>query len=756
MKYRIKKTIGVAVWLGLLVNTLAIPQLHIESRDTAKTVVLLNYGLDDPDDLFDLYVSASESPTEWRRVACIGEQVSDSQRKFTIPGALVPPNSGLFVAGNRKDSDGDGVSDGAEVLIKKTSPQIPNEFTGELVEMERLIKNPSFAKSGAVIPIPVKLMPTSADISVLFTTSKGKLSADSNATGTSNEVTVTASNGVAVCYLSVFFDSKESEPDIIHVKATITESEIPKSIDFLVYEQLTADITGGEHLVAPYSPESYPLDYWAPKTDNNGASIGFLSSESSIPTAGILQDCLPVVGFDGINDRMQFTAGSATATTTIVALYKPESPHQVHSPSIHYGERHAGLSGQRYLVAGAVKLGADPWPDPTGAAPELEFSVWRNFKYTEEWTPTFDLLKAYDSTTLPSLMTHRSSPTIPAERRFDGTANGLYDKNMTTAVKDRLKPQAPLSAYDIVEKNIEKFGAAGWEWDIESILPAVDVTYVKQMDLPLIAPDYTARHDGGKAVEFEERFYKFKGTTYLHPDRNSDSLVESPSTVSTGLSAGNNGLGVFTFRDGNSDVAAQDRNKDEYYASLLRLDDGGNGWRVAVVSIARDSQTAISYSMNSIRSATGINSKATALTEIEYIGGSDPLLPGNYFHGYLAELIVFSSSQSGSTLRDIADSLGFKASLEWDRNNNSMPDPWEFAYLASRRTVGGWTSTADPDGDTLTNLQEFNGGTHPLRKDSDGDGLDDNVEATLGLNPTSADTDGDGIPDNIDTSHCPD
>ena len=53
----------------------------------------------------------------------------------------------------------------------------------------------------------------------------------------------------------------------------------------------------------------------------------------------------------------------------------------------------------------------------------------------------------------------------------------------------------------------------------------------------------------------------------------------------------------------------------------------------------------------------------------------------------------------------------------------------------------------DPDGDTLTNLQEQGIRTNPHNPDSDGDGLNDNDELTYGADPNYADTDNDGLID---------
>ncbi|MFN0128960.1 MAG: LamG-like jellyroll fold domain-containing protein [Verrucomicrobiales bacterium] len=75
-----------------------------------------------------------------------------------------------------------------------------------------------------------------------------------------------------------------------------------------------------------------------------------------------------------------------------------------------------------------------------------------------------------------------------------------------------------------------------------------------------------------------------------------------------------------------------------------------------------------------------------------------------------------------------------------DTDGDGLDDLWETNYF------GNLTQTAagDPDGDTLSNAEEFVALTNPTVKDTDSDGLDDAAEVkTHGTDPLKADTDGD-------------
>ncbi len=77
-----------------------------------------------------------------------------------------------------------------------------------------------------------------------------------------------------------------------------------------------------------------------------------------------------------------------------------------------------------------------------------------------------------------------------------------------------------------------------------------------------------------------------------------------------------------------------------------------------------------------------------------------------------------------------------------DSNNDGVPD-----------NFGGGLATGNPDGDTLSNLAEYNFGSDPLSADGDNDGMEDGAEQIAGTDPRSRDTDGDGMDDGYEIAN---
>jgi hypothetical protein len=105
-----------------------------------------------------------------------------------------------------------------------------------------------------------------------------------------------------------------------------------------------------------------------------------------------------------------------------------------------------------------------------------------------------------------------------------------------------------------------------------------------------------------------------------------------------------------------------------------------------------------------------------------------------------------------------------RVNLVDDNDVDGVPDWWEYHWFQLSSDPFGYTGGSDPDGDGLTNLQEYRLSVagygfdylNPANWDSDGDGLDDgwecryfNADLLLGLDPVSSDEtqdfDGDGL-----------
>lgn len=103
--------------------------------------------------------------------------------------------------------------------------------------------------------------------------------------------------------------------------------------------------------------------------------------------------------------------------------------------------------------------------------------------------------------------------------------------------------------------------------------------------------------------------------------------------------------------------------------------------------------------------------------------------------------ITFDEIRFGPTYADVTS---FDHVAAADSDNDGMRDEWELEFFL---VVGTDDSAGNPDGDGLSNLEEFQNGSDPGLTDTDRDGIDDGVEVANGTDPNKADTDGDGIDD---------
>lgn len=116
-----------------------------------------------------------------------------------------------------------------------------------------------------------------------------------------------------------------------------------------------------------------------------------------------------------------------------------------------------------------------------------------------------------------------------------------------------------------------------------------------------------------------------------------------------------------------------------------------------------------------------LNTPATRVNGIRLIGENGGTADGNGFIG------VFE--------------FEVEATPAVDTDGDGMPDAWEVEHSLN---VGVNDAGEDPDGDGLTNLEEFQRGTDPRNPDTDGDGFNDGFEVAMGSDPL----DPSSIPDN--------
>ena len=99
------------------------------------------------------------------------------------------------------------------------------------------------------------------------------------------------------------------------------------------------------------------------------------------------------------------------------------------------------------------------------------------------------------------------------------------------------------------------------------------------------------------------------------------------------------------------------------------------------------------------------------------------------FAGSDAYNFCFSGRVGGANQDVLIDNLTIVTQGSTDNDNDGLPNDWETANgLDPDVGTGDDGANGDPDFDTLTNLQEFQLGTHPNDADTDNDGLDDGVE----------------------------
>ncbi len=147
---------------------------------------------------------------------------------------------------------------------------------------------------------------------------------------------------------------------------------------------------------------------------------------------------------------------------------------------------------------------------------------------------------------------------------------------------------------------------------------------------------------------------------------------------------------------------------------------------------------------NTWYSASGTSMAAPHVTGVVgLLKSRDPMMPAMDIRDHLLTTGKPLSSLQGV----VASGAMLRAEMPVvDSDGDGMPDRWEQQNGLNYLDPGD--ATGDPDGDTLTNLEEFLAETNPNLADTDSDGLGDADEINVyGTDPTAADTDGDGLAD---------
>lgn len=98
-----------------------------------------------------------------------------------------------------------------------------------------------------------------------------------------------------------------------------------------------------------------------------------------------------------------------------------------------------------------------------------------------------------------------------------------------------------------------------------------------------------------------------------------------------------------------------------------------------------------------------------------------------------------SADSDGDGLSDRQEVAVGSSPLKRDTDGDGLPDDWEAAHgLDPGNASGADGAAGDPDGDGLSNVDEYQNGCDPQNPDSDGDGVGDGAEVAQGSDPSDA------------------
>ncbi len=603
-----------------------------------------------------------------------------------------------------RDTDGDGVSDRNEIL-DGTNPL--DYYNGRPPVLTTAAGNGQYQQPGGWLPasIGVNVRTTgnavlaNAPVTFVMTRGKGLFAAAPGGGSSAIFKTRTDSTGRA----SVFLQLDPASTPLVAVEGVClvkTGGQV-QTTTFLAYPTpfLSVPLTG---LQGWYSASqnvttatgSTLVNAWL----HADGSAGATGTGTTRPTL-VMYGGRPWVSFNGSQKLDMGAAGGFSDTFSAYFVAEPTATRSAPTPSTAYASRLAGLSGQRYLL-GSDANGSSPFVTVAPKAPASQyFSVWQQV-YFNSGNP----FREYIMPALPSGV----DPSLSSSQQ------PVYRGDNTTGYRLSPAPAGQHTTESIASQQADFVAAMGGYWANFNTSSAVHIS------------SYTTTYFG--ATYTQEDYYRVDTGSWKGTGGTTSFVAADAATVGFGLSVGYNSMGAF-------------ETHNNYCPSTSAAAATGT----YILGEAEASSNTPSLRLAGGTTVTGAASKATSLNNPRYIGGYGGA--GSGFVGRLGDLLLYDHVLSTADREQLEDYLtAAYRTANVDRNTNSLPDWWERAWFGSLGAVGGGPND-DPDGDGLTNLQEYKLGTNPLAADTDGDGINDGTEVKAKTNPLSPDTDGDLIPD---------
>ena len=153
----------------------------------------------------------------------------------------------------------------------------------------------------------------------------------------------------------------------------------------------------------------------------------------------------------------------------------------------------------------------------------------------------------------------------------------------------------------------------------------------------------------------------------------------------------------------------------------------------------------VKYGLNPRMNDASHHADSDGLTNLrEWQLGTDPTKDDTDGDGLSDDVEVeygtspVKADTDGDGLSDHAERRGDTSATNADSDGDGLPDGWEVGHnLDATSSAGISGASGDPDGDGLTNLEEYGLGIDPRKPDTDGDGIPDGEEAGYTQTTTS-------------------